>query len=127
MAEGSRADIGYLLTLGTYKETACFPKHELYGLTAQIRRAVVSIEANIAEGAGKNSRPDFARFLQISLASASELECEVLLASDLGYLKHERYEDLRIQITETKRMLTGFIQYLNGNRTGVNRGAFPDG
>lgn len=109
------------LILAIYKETERFPKSEIYGLTSQIRRAAVSIGANIAEGAGKNSRPDFARFLQISLGSGSELEYELLLACDLGYLRRERCIELINQVTETKKkkMLTGFIQYLNGGRTGT--------
>jgi len=109
----------HALTLAVYKETAYFPKHELYGLTSQIRRATVSVEANISEGCGKNTGADFARFLQIGLGSASELECELLIAHDLGYMNDGRYDDLANQVVETKRMLTGFIQYLNGSRTGT--------
>ena len=108
------------LILAVYEETACFPRDELYGLTAQIRRAAVSIGANVAEGAGKNSRPDFARFLQISLGSASELEYELLLARDIGYLTPEKYHKFQEHVEEVKRMLTGFIQYLNGRRTGTD-------
>src|SRR5258708_30189040 len=100
------------LTLAVYKETACFPKEEMYGLTRQIRRAAVSIGANISEGCGKNTRPDFARFLQIALGSASELEYELLLARDLSYLDMEHHDELANQVIETKRMLTGFIQFL---------------
>jgi four helix bundle protein len=107
------------LILAIYKETVCFPKNEVYALTSQIRRAPVSIGANIAEGAGKNSRPDFARFLQISLGSASGLEYELLLARDLGYLSCEHHIKLADQVIETKRMLTGFIQFLQGSRTGT--------
>ena len=106
------------LTLAVYKATACFPKVELYGLTAQMRRASVSISANISEGAGKNSRADFARFLQISLGSASEVEYELLLARDLGYLDRVGHDNLTEQTVEVKRMLTRFIQYLNNSQTG---------
>lgn len=107
------------LTLAIYKETSLFPRNEIYGLTAQIRRAAVSIGANISEGAGKNSHADFARFMQISMGSASELEYELLLARDLGYLGSETYAKLAALIVETKKMLTGFIQYLQGNRKGA--------
>ena len=109
----------HALTLAVYKETAYFPKEEKYGLTRQIRRAAVSIGANICEGCGKNTRPDFARFLQIALGSASELEYELLLARDLDYLDPDHHDELAGQIIETKRMLTGFIQFLNGSRTGT--------
>jgi four helix bundle protein len=101
------------LTLDVYKVTRAFPKDELYGLTSQTRRAAASVGANIAEGCGKNSKPDFARFLQIALGSASELEYHLLLAHDLGYLPGEVHEQLAVRVTEIKRMLTGFIQHLN--------------
>ena len=79
------------LTLDVYRATAVFPREELYGLTSQIRRATVSIAANIAEGSGKNTRPDFARYLQIAIGSASEAEYHLLLSRDLGYLTEEIY------------------------------------
>ena len=63
--------------------------------------------------------PDFARFLRIGLGSASELECELLIAHDLGFMNDGRYDDLANQVVGTKRMLTGFIHYLNGSRTGT--------
>ena len=104
------------LTLAIYKATSSFPNEEMYGLTCQIRRAAVSIGANISEGAGKNSYADFARFLQISLGSASELEYELFLARDLGYISGEAHAALAALVIDTKRMLTGFVQYLQGGR-----------
>jgi four helix bundle protein len=101
------------LTLDIYAATRTFPKDELYGLISQTRRAAASVGANIAEGCGKNSRPDFARFLQTALGSASELEYHLLLAHDLGYLAVDIHEQLTVRVMEIKRMLTGFIQYLN--------------
>ena len=108
------------LTLDVYRATREFPRQELYGLTGQIRRASASIGANIAEGAGKNSRPEFARFLQIALGSASELEYHLLLSRDLGYLAEENHQLISAQVVETKKMLTGFIQYLCGAKTGTD-------
>ena len=108
------------LTLDVYRVTAVFPREELYGLTSQLRRASVSIAANIAEGSGKNSRPDFARFLQIALGSASEVEYRLLLSRDLNYLTGEVYQDLCEKVIETNKMLTGFIQYLNMPKTGTD-------
>ena len=107
------------LTMDVYKATQLFPAEERCGLRSQIRRSSISIGTNIAEGAGKMTRPDFGRFLQISLGSASELEYELLLAHDLEYLGHEAYERLAAQVIEVKRMLTGFIQYLYGQKTGT--------
>jgi four helix bundle protein len=100
------------LTLDVYRATKSFPREELYNLTNQIRRAAVSIGANIAEGAGKNSRAEFSRFLQIATGSASELEYHLLLSRDLGYLGPEVYQQLSDDVVETKKMLSGFVQYL---------------
>jgi len=100
------------LTLSIYNVTGSFPKEELYGLTSQIRRASSSIPANIAEGCGRGSDPELARFLQIAMGSASELEYHLILAHDLGWLSTESYAPLDTQTTEIKRMLATFIQKL---------------
>jgi four helix bundle protein len=104
------------LALAVYKETKGFPKEELYGLTSQIRRASMSIPTNIAEGCGRNTDADFARFLQIAMGSASETEYQLLLARDLEFLKNEQYQKLNTDVTEVKRMLTSFIQTLKADR-----------
>ncbi|HEU0005833.1 MAG TPA: four helix bundle protein, partial [Terriglobia bacterium] len=103
---------GHALTLQVYKETQRFPKDELYGLTSQIRRASVSIQANIAEGCGRGTDSELKQFLQIAMGSASELEYHLLLARDLGYLEASTHEPLNEQVTEVKRMLASFIQKL---------------
>ena len=97
---------GHHLTLAVYKMTAKFPKEELYGLTGQIRRSCVSIPANIAEGCGRNGDAELARFLQIAMASASELEYHLLLSRDLGLVDTTCYEQLAQEATEVKRMIT---------------------
>jgi four helix bundle protein len=74
------------LVTDVYKSSERFPKEERYGLTSQIRRAAVSIPANLAEGAGRRSQKEFAYFLSNSQGSASELETELIIASKLGYL-----------------------------------------
>ena len=74
------------LTLEVYRVTGAFPKHELYGLVSQIRRAASSVPTNIAEGCGRDTEADFARFLQIAMGSGSELEYQFILAHDLNYL-----------------------------------------
>ena len=105
----------HLVTLEVYKATRSFPKEELYGLTSQMRRASVSIPSNIAEGCGRGSEAELSRFCQISMGSASELEYQILLSRDLGYLENHLFEKLTDMVTEVKRMLTSFIQKLRVN------------
>ncbi len=100
------------LALNLYKITTTFPPDERYGLTSQIRRSAASICANIAEGCGRQTRRDFARFVYIALGSASELEYHLLMASDLGLLDKECYLTLERSVTQVKRMLTGLIRRL---------------
>ena len=100
------------LTLAVYKATANFPKDELYGLTSQIRRACASIPANIAEGCGRTGKAELARFLQVAMGSASELEYHLLLTHDLGLLRDGEYKLLENQAVELKRMLSSFISKL---------------
>ncbi|HOU15043.1 MAG TPA: four helix bundle protein [Anaerolineae bacterium] len=100
------------LTLAVYKATVTFPQTELYGLTSQIRRASASIPANIAEGCGRDTETELARFMHIAAGSASELEYHLLLAHDLGFLPSAAYTDLHTNVTEIKRMLTAFTQKL---------------
>ena len=103
------------LTLAVYKSTNTFPREELYGLTSQIRRAAASIPANIAEGCGRNGNAELARFLQIAMGSACELEYHLLLACDLTLLPQTEHEGLSGELTQVKRMLTAFIQHLKAD------------
>jgi four helix bundle protein len=77
-----------------------------------MRRSVSSIPTNIAEGCGRNTEKDFARFLDNAMGSASELEYQLILARDLEYLRHETFEQTLLELTEIKRMLNAFIQKL---------------
>ena len=104
------------LTLEVYKISEKFPKNEMFGLTNQIRRACASIPANSAEGCGRDSDADFARFLQIAMGSASELEYHLLLANDLGFLESSVYDQLNKRTAEVKQMLTAFIKKLKADR-----------
>ena len=99
----------HALAVDTYRATDAFPKSELYGLTSQIRRAASSIPANIAEGYGRSGDAELARFLQIAMGSASELEYHVLLARDLELLGGVDYARLAPEVTEVKKMLAGLI------------------
>jgi four helix bundle protein len=103
------------LTLQIYKCTKSFPKEELFGLTSQIRRSVSSIPANIAEGCGRQSDNDFARFLQIAMGSACELEYHLLLALDLELIQEKDYKQMNKDLVEVKTMLTVFIRKLRNS------------
>ncbi len=98
------------LSLSTYSLTTGLPASERYGLVSQMRKAAVSIAANIAEGAGRNSRGDFLRFLHIASGSAAELQSHVLLAHGLGFLSDEQSSTLLAQTEEVKRMLGGLLK-----------------
>jgi four helix bundle protein len=100
------------LALFLYQVTASFPRTESYGLTAQIRRAGVSIPSNIAEGCGRRGDAELARFCDIAAGSASELEYQLLLARDLKLIQPDDYEKLEEQTTEIKRMLTVSVRKL---------------
>ena len=106
---------GHELTLRVYKATARFPDEERYGLTSQIRRSSVSVPANIAEGCGRGSDADLARFLQIAAGSASKLEYNLLLANRLEMLNALDHNRLTKEVTEVKRMLTSFIKKLKAD------------
>jgi four helix bundle protein len=104
------------LALVIYKATKEFPKEELYGLTSKIRRSSMSIPTNIAEGCGRNTDADFARFLQMAMGSASETEYQLILARDLEFLPKDSYEKLHIEVEEVKRMLASLLKTLRADR-----------
>ncbi|HKN73274.1 MAG TPA: four helix bundle protein [Terriglobales bacterium] len=98
------------LTLDVYSSSKTFPREEIYGLTSQMRRSSASIGMNIAEGCCRKGNVEMARFLQIAMGSASELEYQLLLAHDLDYLRNPGYEGLATQVVEVKRMLSSLMQ-----------------
>ena len=104
------------LALAVYKVTKGFPKEELYGLTSQIRRASMSVPTNIAEGCGRNTDAEFARFAQIAMGSASETEYQLLLARDLEFLSQNDHEKLYNDVEEVKRMLASLLKTLRADR-----------
>ena len=103
---------GIDLVIAIYRNSEHFPKEERYGLTGQIRRAAVSIPANIAEGAGRHSRKEFAHFLSNSQGSASELETELIIANRLGYLDETSFQVLLRELDRIGRLITGLVRHL---------------
>ena len=95
------------LVVEVYKATESFPKEERYGLTSQMRRAGISIPANIAEGAGRYSQKEFAHFLSNAQGSASELETELIIAHRLGYLSEALFSKLITELQRIGRLVTG--------------------
>lgn len=96
-------------TLKIYEVTKSFPKDETYALTSQLRRSASSIPANIAEGCGKNTNQDFAKYLNISLGSSYESEYFIILSKDLNYLSQQDFDMLFVLINEIKSMLIALI------------------
>lgn len=101
------------LSKNIYVLTKVFPREEIYGLTSQIRRSAVSIPSNIAEGSARNSDKEFIRFLHISLGSLAELETQLIISKEIGYL-----EKIDIDLEEIRRMLLGLIKYLKNRMEG---------
>jgi four helix bundle protein len=98
--------------LEVYKTTESFPKEEKFGLTSQIRRAAVSVPANLAEGAARTSVKEFAHFISNAQGSASEVETELLIAHRLGYLQQAKYYSLREAHDDLGKMLNGLSRHI---------------
>lgn len=97
------------LTVSIYTVSRTFPREEIYGVTSQLRRAAVSIGANIAEGCGRRSDGEFVRFLQIARGSSSEVEYHLLLSRDLKFMPESGFETLQKKLSEVQRMLTSLV------------------
>ena len=104
----------HALVLDAYRLTAAFPRGEQFGLTLQVRRAAVSIAANIAESAGRNHSLDQARFLQIAKGSAKEVRSHLLIARDLGFLPFAEQQAADAQLNSIERMLSSLLRYHKG-------------
>ncbi len=93
------------LATNTYKISSSFPKSEIYSLTSQMRRSAVSIGSNIAEGAGRQSNKEFAKYLRIAYGSACELETQVIIAKNLSYLTAINFSDFVKELHEIQKMI----------------------
>lgn len=100
------------LTLAVYRSTDRFPAEERYGLKSQLRRATASIPTNVAEGCGRFTDPDRARFISIAAGSATEAEYLLMLSRDLEYLPEADYAPLDRDVNEVKKMLAGLHRKL---------------
>src|SRR5436305_7397281 len=102
-------DEGPLYNIGLISISRGFPREEIYGLTAQLRRAAASIGANLAEGCGRRTSAELARFVRIAMGSASELDYHLLLGRDLGFMKEEDFQRTAKNLVEVRKMLTAFL------------------
>lgn len=101
-----------ILVKEIYLLTASFPPEEKFGLTSQIRRAVVSIASNIGEGCGRGTDKAFANFLDIATGSSAEVETQLYLALDLGFISLDQFEQAREEVIQVRRLILGFKKYL---------------
>ena len=99
----------YVLTLELYKVSRGFPKEELYGLTSQMRRAAISVGANLAEGCGRRSNAEMGRFVRIAMGSAAELDHHLLLCKDLGFLSEVVHRQFLANLTEVRKTLSALL------------------
>jgi len=99
-------------TTDVYRATDSYPRHELFGLVSQLRRASVSISSNIAEGAARQTTKEFVQFIYHSLGSASEVETQLMVSLNLGYIDAETYDLLSSKQTQLSRMMSGLIKSL---------------
>lgn len=102
-----------LLVKETYKITSCFPKSETYGLVDQMRRAVISVPSNIAEGYGRKTRKDYGQFCSIAYGSLLELETQLEIAKELGFIKSDDIKFEENLIVEVGKMLNALVHKLN--------------
>ena len=105
----------YTLCLEIYKISVKFPKEERYGLTSQVRRAAVSVPSNIAEGYGRKTKADYCRALYIAYGSLCEVETQILLSGDLGFLPEDLMANILENLSEVERMLKALIKSLEKN------------
>jgi four helix bundle protein len=98
------------LTLELYRVSQRFPREEMYGITGQLRRAAVSIRANLAEGCGRRTSNELARFVRAAMGSASELDYHILLCRDIGLMSSDDFSISTAKLTEVRKMLTSFLQ-----------------
>ncbi len=95
-----------------YKVVQSFPEEEKYGLSSQLKRAVISVPSNISEGIARNYNKEAKQFFYIAKGSIYEIETQIYLALDLGFIKENQVEEVFNQITSVRKLIIGFIKYL---------------
>ena len=105
----------HALTLKIYSTTKNYPKEEIYGLTSQVRRAAVSVAANIVEGYRKKGSADKMRFMNISEGSIDEVKYFIILSKDLGYINDSSYQQLFELSEEVSKLLNAYINAIKRN------------
>lgn len=103
-----------ILCTEIYKISKQFPREELYGITSQIRRSVISIPSNIAEGYQRGHK-EYIQFLRISFGSGAELETQLLVVLNVGYLNQKQYDELNYKLVEIMKMLNKMISTLSSS------------
>ena len=106
----------HALTLRTYAQVRTFPKEETYGLTAQLKRAAVSVGSNIAEGVGRGTPKEMAYFLRIAMGSVAEMRYQFLVARDLGWIGPNEHAELEVSVNEIRAMLDALKRSLEGRK-----------
>lgn len=101
---------GHFLVLSVYKITKVFPKDELFGLSSQMRRCVVSITSNVAEGFSRNSYKEKAQFYLTALGSTTELQNQLIVAKDVGYIDIKTFNELFEKSIKVHKILNGLIK-----------------
>ena len=108
---------GHKLVLTVYKITKCFPKEERYALADQMRRAVVSITSNIAEGFSRQSYKEKLQFYSIALGSLTEIQNQLYIAKDIGYILPKDFLDMLEQSIKVHKITNGLIKFSRGKIT----------
>ena len=106
---------GHFLVLSIYRITKKYPSNEQFGITNQMRRAAVSVTSNIAEGFSRVSSKEKAQFYAIAKGSLTEIESQVLISRDLGYISSVDFEQIEEEIEQASRLITGLLKYIRAN------------
>ena len=101
---------GHILVLSIYQTTKSFPKEEMFGIVSQMRRCAVSITSNIAEGFSRQSYREKVQFYSIALGSLTELQSQLLIARDIGYLPEATFDEIATQAIKTHKIISGLIR-----------------